>query len=504
MQMYPNSLYSLSAWFFFFFFSHVFDRRIMVRGWARRYLGPSGRTRRTSSPPSDPVRRQPLDTSTGSFPIPCRTPSREKSRCFGVQERVVRLRPVQEGNLIPQQQLACALMNGFCQDVGQVLDQIDIPDANRFYVSLASDRLRSASNAFFVTARKWRQDDLRAKTLIDNLSKMLNSNENVEMDDSFQLSVVHVQPPPHGTGRKRKYVPGHQSNVRLKQLKRSLVPMPRDEQGWCAAGAIVTAKALHLAGNDRHEWDGWIDRRRSYPRRQFAAKTLAREVGLGPGAWGPNELTKVAMVPSLRHYRIVVVNASQDYSVMAYGRGDQILALQYDEKHYYTLTTVTGFIGRNYLCPHCLKGCDHQSQHKCKRNKGVHCSSCLQMDCADRKEAFKNCRSSDVPYPKCHRHFFRAGCLTCHKTRTLDGKPICVIRQKCKDCKAYLRGQKRSGVTDAITRNVTRAKSMWTLPVINVSSKCPPTTQTIPNHRPFISFLTSRPCKWTPNTSQIS
>ena len=289
----------------------------------------------------------PLATQRGRF-VP--EPMHERrSQKFGVRERVVRLSPVQEGRLIPQQHLADAFTRGLRMAVEQVLDQQQLPDTDRFYVSLASDRLRGASNAFHVTAQEWRQNGLRAQVLLDNLRKMLNSNEQFEMYDSFNLSVVHVQPPPRGTGKKRQHVPGHQSNVRLKQLKKSVIEMPRDDSGWCAARAIVTARRLHLAGKDVHARKQWTDPRRCIHRRQKAAETLAQEVGLGPGAWGPDEHTLVSMAPSLYDYKIVVVDASRAYSLTAYGHGDQLLALLYDDHHYDTLTSIKGFLGRSYL-----------------------------------------------------------------------------------------------------------------------------------------------------------
>ena len=155
---------------------------------------------------------------------------------------------------------------------------------------------------------------------------MLNSNEEFEMDDSFNLSVVHVRPPPRGTGKKRQHVPGHQSNVRLKQMKKSVIEMPRDDAGWCAARAIVTARGLSLAGHNAHVRKQWIHPRRCVHRRQQAAEALAQEVGLGPGAWGPDELTRVAMAPSLIDFKLVVVDASRAYSLVAYGHGDRLLA----------------------------------------------------------------------------------------------------------------------------------------------------------------------------------
>ena len=137
--------------------------------------------------------------------------------------------------------------------------------------------------------REWRERGLPADTLLENLSKMLNSNENFEFNDSFNLSVVHVRPPPRGTGKKR-YVPGHLSKVWLHEgKKKSLVKIHRDEEGWCVAKAIVTTRALHLAGHDQYARKRWTCPCRNFHRRHLAAERLMAKVGLGPGAWGPDQ-----------------------------------------------------------------------------------------------------------------------------------------------------------------------------------------------------------------------
>ena len=227
----------------------------------------------------------PLAAQRGRFRFVPEPLHERRSQKFGVR-------------LIPQQQLADALTRGLRRAMEQILDQQKVPDTDRFYISLASDRLRSASNAFHLTPQEWRQNGLRAQTLLDNLSKMLNFNKQFVMDDSFNLSVVHVRLPPRGTGKKRQHVPGHQSNVRLKQMKKSVIEMPRDDACWCAARAIVTARGLSLARHNAHVRKQWIHPRRCVHSRQQAAEALAQEVGLGPGAWGPDELTRVAMAPT--------------------------------------------------------------------------------------------------------------------------------------------------------------------------------------------------------------
>ena len=49
----------------------------------------------------------------------------------------------------------------------------------------------------------------RVDGILQQMARVLNSNENFEMDDSFQLSFIQVRAPPRGSGHKRKMKPGH-------------------------------------------------------------------------------------------------------------------------------------------------------------------------------------------------------------------------------------------------------------------------------------------------------
>ena len=106
-----------------------------------------------------------------------------------------------------------------------------------------------------MTAGEWRQNRVRAAEMLDNMSRMLISNEHFEMNDSFQLVFVHVHRPPVGTVMRKNYLLGHQSFQRLKEFKRSCIPMQEDEVQFCAVCTIVTARGIHHAGsngNDPH------------------------------------------------------------------------------------------------------------------------------------------------------------------------------------------------------------------------------------------------------------
>ena len=373
-----------------------------------------------------------------------------QSRRFGVHKRVVRLHPIQEGKLIPTDRLADALAQGLRGAVEGVLDRHQVSDADHFYVSLASDRLRSTSNVFFVTGREWRKHGLCAEALLDNLQKMLNSIENFELDDSLQLNVVHVHPQPRGSGpktkRKKEYhVSGHLSNVKLREVKKSLIKIRRNALGWCAARAIVTVRELHLAGRDPYLRKQWICNRRNLHRRQWTAERLMAEVGLGLGAWGPDELTRVATVPSLREYKIVVLDAHCTYLPMVYGHGPRTLGMVYDDHHYDALGSIKGFLWKKFFCPVCYRGYDNPGRHHCPGNRAMHCSSCNQNTCEEYRQAFKEYRSPTLECSDCRRSFFGPGCVANHKTRTIGGqavdpkhRPVCETRQKCATCQVYL------------------------------------------------------------------
>ena len=140
--------------------------------------------------------------------------------------------------------------------------------------------------------------------MLDNLACMLNSNEQFKMKDSFQLAFVHVCHTPVGTGKRKKYLPGHQSSQRLKAMKRSCIRMQEDDEQLCTVRAIMTARSIHQAGDNRNEHVKWTDPKICVRRRDQAAQALFGEVGLRPGPYVPDELMLLATAPSLYDYKV--------------------------------------------------------------------------------------------------------------------------------------------------------------------------------------------------------
>ena len=365
---------------------------------------------------------------------------------LGVVERVFRTRLRQTGQFVPQQNLNVALQEGMRRLILNLIDGQSIPEGDWIYVNLASHRMNNNYEYRGFSARKWRNDVDRVRAFFDHLTRILNSNQNFEMDDSFHLSFVHVARPPCGTGRgrKRKFTPGNKNIKFVKQHRDCIVNIPQDDSQMCCAKAIVTAKAFV----DNHR------KIRSF-QRGFQIKTdyaniLMREAGVAPGPCGYAELTKFAKANSLQDYQLILVDAERAFDARSFSDpSDEQIVMLYHDGHYDAIRSLKTFLNKGYLCAHCLRGYNNLGQHKCKVNK-VHCNVCLQDGCAD----FLTCQRDSIPptkhCPHCLRNFYGPTCLETHRVKGQSGKPVtdgmtksvCTTRKLCSSCLILLRSCK--------------------------------------------------------------
>ena len=140
------------------------------------------------------------DRSPGRFVFRLEAVVDRRSNRFGVHERVFNVHVQQEGQFHRHQRLTDTLVHGLCRAMHSVLDQEDIDDRDRVYFTLGSQRIDNAYQAYGTTAGEWRTEAPRVDALLQNLSRMLNSNQQFEMGDSFQLAFVHVRGDPRGGG----------------------------------------------------------------------------------------------------------------------------------------------------------------------------------------------------------------------------------------------------------------------------------------------------------------
>jgi len=167
---------------------------------------------------------------------------RQSSR-MGVRERHFNTRFRQTGNFIDSPHVVQALQDGLRRAVDRVLTTTpNLRDQDRLYFTLSFNRLTSNFQGWGLRAGEWREGGARLDALFNRLAQDLNSNEQFEMDDSFQLSITQVHHAPRGTGKPRRTKPGHKTLKKLTAKKHSVVRIQNDDV-LCCARALVTAKA---------------------------------------------------------------------------------------------------------------------------------------------------------------------------------------------------------------------------------------------------------------------
>ena len=251
---------------------------------------------------------------------------------------------------------------------------------------------------------------------MNSMSHMLNSNEQFELNDTFQLEFVHVHASPRGGGHGRDYKPGHQASVKFRLKKRCIIKIPKDAKNMCCARAIVTAKAI-VDSHPQCKGFKW-GRKIQYE----AALHLHTEAHVTPGPCGMDELTQFSLAPSLfQEYRIIMVDVNRAYACFSFGEGERELAILHENGHYDSLTSLPGIFSSTYFCGRCLYPYDHLGQHTCPNATGIHCSTCCQEDCDDFLEAYKPKQLPSLCGNSCRRLFYGLSCLQLHCSKRKMG-----------------------------------------------------------------------------------
>ena len=318
-----------------------------------------------------------MDTNEeGAFDFELQRFVDRKSDRMGVQERHFKTQLRQRGNLIPGQNITQALQDGLRRAVDQVLTTTpDLHDQDRLYFTIASDRLHNNFQGWGLRAGEWRRDTERVEALFQRLAQALNSNEQFEMDDSFQVSITQVHHAPQGTGKPRRGKPGHPTMDLLRKNSKSIIRITNDDQ-LCCARALVVAKARV----DQHP--KWSSIRQGGKIQRELALRLHDEARVPPGPCSYDALTAFSQAPSLTGYQIILVDAQRSFHITTFGPlRDKQLILLHNQGHYDVITQIAGFF-RVQLC---LCGLLETLQHRgtsidAPRNKL--CGACRQKDCA--------------------------------------------------------------------------------------------------------------------------
>ena len=368
-------------------------------------------------------------------------------RRLGVHHRDYTARLVQRGGggpLMPQHRpLPHRLEDALQRAIrSQVLEDPEVQPEDHLLVNINSNRLRHSYHSTRMTAREWMANGPRVQELLQQISKMLNSNEHFQMDDTFSLHVSHIRDPGRGSGRLRK---GRLAIEKLLDTKRSVVKINNKDE-LCCARAIVTMRALADANGDPRNPD-YRNLKLGRPIQKRLAQELHRLAGVPEGPCGIEELTRFQHY--LVDYRLIVLSVDHNYQIIFKGpANDKEIILIKAQNHYHGCNSLKAFMGRCFFCVECETGYDHDDIHHHPCN-GKKCRACCQTNCKDYKES--RGQAAQHSCPKCHRKFFGEECMGNHYHYSpIDGvktnydkriKNVCSQLRKCKLCNRLLREQ---------------------------------------------------------------
>ena len=341
-----------------------------------------------------------LDANTeGAFDFQLQPYVDRTSRRMGVRERHFNTQLRQRGNLIPDQNITQALQDGLRRAVNQVLTTTPgLHDQDRLYFTIASNRLHNNFQGWGLRAGEWREGGDRVEALFQRLAQALNSNEQFEMDDSFQVSITQVHHAPQGSGRPRRGKPGHPTMDMLTKNSKSIIRIQNKDE-LCCARALVVAKARV----DQHP--NYHSIRQGASLQRTLAWDLHREANVPLGPCSYDALTAFSQTPSLAGYQILLVDAHRSFHITTFGAPqDKQLILLHHQSHYDVITKLPGFFGSSYVCAHCWKPYDHEDHHRCHKKK--QCGACRQKECPDFQAAYPRGQKAARRCQQCHRDFF--------------------------------------------------------------------------------------------------
>jgi len=168
-------------------------------------------------------------TPVGTFEFDLEPFANRRSATMGVRQRHFTTRLRQTGNSVDSSHLVQALQGGLQRVMDRVLTTTpNLHDQERLYFTLSPNRLTSNFQGWGFSVGEWREGGPRVDALLERLSKALNSNEQFEMDDSFQLSITQVHHASWGRGKhSRRLTPGNQFPKLFNRNKKDRHPHPK-------------------------------------------------------------------------------------------------------------------------------------------------------------------------------------------------------------------------------------------------------------------------------------
>jgi len=277
--------------------------------------------------------------------------------------------------------------------------------------------------------------------MMQQISAMLNSNENFQINDTFSVNISHIRNPGTG-GRNRRIRKGELAIKKILDIKKCVVKIKNQDE-LCCARAILTMIA-HADHGSKHS--DYINLRKSLLIQEKKGRALHQLANIPLITSGLPKIQKLQDI--LPDHILIILSVDQNYRIIYKGSYEpyrkEVILIKVGE-HYHACTSLKAFMGRNHFCLRCEKGFDHDNMrsHTCNGRK---CGSCFQTECEEYHKVQKGDRAT-YKCGRCQRKVFGTHCLSNHtkfseengKEANNKRKSVCSSKRKCSKCMQLLR-----------------------------------------------------------------
>lgn len=126
---------------------------------------------------------------------------------------------------------------------------------------------------------------------------------------------------------------------------------------------------------------------------------------------------------TLPGYQIYLVSKDCFNAIVYLGReAEKYIYLYHYDNHYDVITTMSGFLNRNYFCQKCQKGYGHKEKH-IWNDPCCLCHKCHE----DQSDDWQYCST-------CNRHFKNTTCFQLHSQVSSQVNSTCQTYYRCHQC----------------------------------------------------------------------
>ena len=311
-------------------------------------------------------------------------------------------------DLLESQKRTYAIFNNLIEDV---TTGMNLNDQVRFI--LHSDQLQTPIVIPFCPLQ-----ELTTEKVLSHVEKVVQSNDEFRLNNTVSIDLIHVEMP-QGSGRRKRDTVDIRDYLKK---KKSIIPI-NNKDDLCLARAVVVSIA-RIEKDPRYARitrpDSCVQRERAFDLHEAA------NVPLGPCGLNEVELFEQHLV----NYQIIVVSGDNNNSIIyprqppANPDPEKSIYLYYQANHFDVITSLPGFLNRNYFCHRCHKPYDHTTDHMCKEM----CHSCRGFDCV--------LQGDGIMCNECDRVFKNQACYDRHKQQPINGggRTVCEVIRKCPEC----------------------------------------------------------------------